>query len=151
MNFFLEPCSNNERGFLPTNYRGKQSITNSGFSCKIWSNSVNKASRKYNESNFPNSDVGNHNFCRNPTNDPNGSWCLSTNPNNAEEYCECPKQPFNNRGLSQIYSMWRKPLQNSMFVEEVSSNFVIILIFATFSSQVWISVRRVKKPNRSRV
>jgi len=63
-------------------------VTKTGHQCLKWTDSA-----EYNETEYPDSDLGNHNFCRNPTDDPSGSWCLSSNPNNAEEYCHCPKQP----------------------------------------------------------
>ncbi|CBY12639.1 unnamed protein product [Oikopleura dioica] len=31
-----------------------------------------------------------HNFCRNPTNDPKGAWCYTTNKNVHFAYCDIP-------------------------------------------------------------
>jgi hypothetical protein len=47
-----------------SDYRGCQTVTRSGLSCKKWTDSHSD----YN-------DVGPNNMCRNPDNDPNGIWC----------------------------------------------------------------------------
>ena len=33
----------------------------------------------------------NHNYCRNPDNDPNGPWCYTTDPNVRFAYCDIPR------------------------------------------------------------
>merc|ERR1712070_804360 len=50
--------------------------------------------------NFPDKDLGDHNFCRNPDSDPMGPWCYPK-PNSAydgpieREYCNLPNNDHN--------------------------------------------------------
>ena len=40
--------------------------------------------------NYPGQGLGNHNYCRNPDNEPGGAWCYTMDPSQRWEYCACP-------------------------------------------------------------
>lgn len=60
--------------------------TVSGKTCQRWD-----ASYPHKPKYFPN--PRNHNFCRNPDNDPKGLWCYTTDPKKRYEYCSCSATP----------------------------------------------------------
>ena len=73
-------------------YRGGASTTASGLECQAWtSQTPHGHSRTPN--NFPDSGLGDHNFCRNPDGEP-GPWCYTIDPSVRWKYCsqipECP-------------------------------------------------------------
>merc|ERR1712003_229437 len=43
------------------------------------------------EANYPDTGLGDHNYCRNPDNEPEGAWCYTTNPDQRWDYCGVPK------------------------------------------------------------
>jgi hypothetical protein len=73
------------------NYNGTVSTTVGGRTCQVWSLDTPQ-SHNFNY-------VGTHNYCRNPDNDPAGTWCYTTDPNVRWEYCGqdivCPQIPGN--------------------------------------------------------
>ena len=79
-------CDETIKGHLQNGYRGCQQKTKSGKTCQMWtSQSPHGHSRT--PQRYPNKGLGNHNYCRNPDNDPNGIWCYTTDPNSRWEYC----------------------------------------------------------------
>ena len=40
---------------------------------------------------YPGNGIGNHDYCRNPDNEPEGAWCYTTDSNSRWEYCDCGK------------------------------------------------------------
>lgn len=81
-----------------SNYVGKQNTTNTGKSCLKWNNqNVNNIVQglSYSNGTALSNDEKNdikrmdHNFCRNPTRDSSGIWCVVNNDNGilAKEYC----------------------------------------------------------------
>ena len=67
---------------LGANYSGIMNVTTSGFTCQVWSAS------QPNDHDFTH--VGEHNYCRNPDADPEGVWCVTTDPEETWEYCSVP-------------------------------------------------------------
>merc|ERR1712130_958749 len=61
----------------------KISRTRQGYVCQYW-NVSNPHVPQY----TPKSK--NHNYCRNPDNDPKGPWCYTTNPSTRYDYCDVP-------------------------------------------------------------
>ncbi len=63
-------------------YLGKMNVTASGIPCQTWTD------------NHPHehafTDLGEHNHCRNPDEDPEGVWCFTTDPDKRWEYCSVP-------------------------------------------------------------
>jgi len=91
-------CINNKDGNLPSDYAGDISITKSGFTCQSWTEDIPHLPRF-----FPINASDAENFCRNPDNDPKGSWCYTTDPNKRYDYCSCKTQEL--VGMSIIYSV----------------------------------------------
>ena len=67
---------------LGASYSGNVSHTISGIPCQTWSTKV-PHDHDYTE-------VGEHNYCRNPDGSPNGVWCLTAHPAKRWEYCDVP-------------------------------------------------------------
>lgn len=62
-----------------------KNTTISGRKCQNW-NSQTPHKHKYN-SEYRNKGIGNHNYCRNPSNYKNGNWCYTTDPKKKWEAC----------------------------------------------------------------
>ena len=67
---------------LGASYSGKVNVTASGTACQAWSATHPRE--------HPFTGVGDHNYCRNPTANPRGVWCLTTDPNMPWDYCSVP-------------------------------------------------------------
>ncbi|ELU12469.1 hypothetical protein CAPTEDRAFT_50153, partial [Capitella teleta] len=66
-------------------YSGTLSTTLSGRTCQRWDVQTPHA-HNVDDAHFPNDDLA-HNHCRNPSNDPGGPWCLTTDPAIRWQYC----------------------------------------------------------------
>ncbi|KAL4241093.1 Neurotrypsin [Mactra antiquata] len=73
-------CLTTERG---TQYRGTTSLTSKGTPCIKWSKSTD-----INPVTYPNTGLGDHNYCRNPDND-ESPWCFVSD--GEFEFCDIPK------------------------------------------------------------
>ena len=67
---------------LGLTYTGRLNTTLSGKTCQVWALSVPHE--------HPYTDVGEHNYCRNPNRNQRGVWCYTTDPDMRKEYCEVP-------------------------------------------------------------
>ena len=73
-----------QEGFpLGARYSGRMNVTTSGRTCQVWA-----ASEPHEHKD---TDVGEHNYCRNPFGDPQGVYCYTTDPEKRWEYCSLPK------------------------------------------------------------
>ncbi|XP_078658301.1 plasminogen-like [Branchiostoma floridae x Branchiostoma belcheri] len=72
-----------------TSYRGFVAETSSGLTCQSW-DSQEPYQHDYLPENYPDSGLENNSFCRNPDEDPNGPWCITTDPDKEWEYCTIP-------------------------------------------------------------
>ena len=71
-----------QEGFpLGATYSGKMNVTISGRTCQEWTTSQPHE--------HPFTDVGEHNYCRNPSGT-HGVWCHSTDPDKLWEHCSVP-------------------------------------------------------------
>ncbi|XP_072182245.1 uncharacterized protein [Diadema setosum] len=78
-------------------YRGLVNVTRSGRTCQRW---TLQAPHRHNRipSNYPHAGLGDHNYCRNPSN-AISAWCFTTDTNRRWEYCDigeaqttCPEE-----------------------------------------------------------
>ena len=80
---FSPGCQNEgEGGVNGQDYEGNEAKTVSGLECQKWSE------QKPHKHRF--SDIGDHNFCRNPDKH-KGVWCYTTDKNKRWELCDVPK------------------------------------------------------------
>ncbi|XP_071952274.1 uncharacterized protein [Antedon mediterranea] len=84
----IPECYESENG---ADYRGSVSTTNSGHTCQKWTSQTPHGHSRTPEA-YPNTGLGNHNFCRNPDEDilP---WCYTTDPNERWEFCDATVGP----------------------------------------------------------
>jgi len=59
------------------NYRGTQQYTIDGLKCEAWDSNTRPWQGSYTASQFPNADLGSHNYCRNPAGDAM-LWCITS-------------------------------------------------------------------------
>ena len=59
------------------NYRGTQQYTIDGLKCETWDSNTRPWQGYYTASQFPNADLGSHNYCRNPAGDAM-LWCITS-------------------------------------------------------------------------
>ena len=96
INKFFEPienlsiCDETISGYRQNGYRGCQNTTKNGITCQKWTEQSPHKHNRTNE-NYPNKGVGDHNYCRNPDNEPHGIWCYTTDKKKRWEYCS-PKE-----------------------------------------------------------
>ena len=75
--------------FRQKTYTGTVQQTLSGMTCQKWTaQSPHGHSRT--PQNYPNTGLGDHNYCRNPDNMPGGAWCYTANPLQRWDYCDVP-------------------------------------------------------------
>ena len=65
-------------------YTGGMNVTASGRTCQVW------AAQQPHEHSVG-TELGEHNYCRNPGRDIGGVWCYTTDPEKQWEYCAVPK------------------------------------------------------------
>ena len=100
---YSDACSGDEStpGIFQDGYRGCQSMTISGRTCQKWSKQSPHIHdfRNYDMStqifNFWGGwkGLGDHNYCRNPDDAPEGIWCYTTDPSRRWEYCDPSPEP----------------------------------------------------------
>ncbi len=75
---------------LQADYRGDDiSTTVGGYTCQKWTEQ-SPHSHSRTPANYPDKGLGNHNYCRNPDNEPAGAWCYTTDSGKRWDYCDVP-------------------------------------------------------------
>ncbi|XP_072049663.1 alkaline phosphatase-like isoform X2 [Amphiura filiformis] len=77
---------------LGREYRGTVSQTIHGTECQSWTEQEPHEHDRTPE-NYPDTGLGEHNYCRNPDDEPIGPWCYTTDPETRWAYC--PVGPVN--------------------------------------------------------
>ena len=67
---------------LGASYSGNINVTTSGRTCQAWSAQEPHEHRH--------TELGEHNYCRNPNGKPLGVWCYTTDPDKLWEFCSVP-------------------------------------------------------------
>jgi len=71
-----------------SNYLGTISQSINGRTCQKWTSQKPNSHTRTPE-NYPGKGLGDHNYCRNPSDAPDGAWCYTTN-GERWEYCDVP-------------------------------------------------------------
>ncbi|XP_072017805.1 plasminogen-like [Amphiura filiformis] len=74
--------------FEALNYRGSVSFTRNNQTCQKWTSHTPHSHQHITPGLYPEAGLGDHNYCRNPFDDPNGPWCYTTDPDVRYEYCD---------------------------------------------------------------
>ena len=72
---------------LGQDYRGSVAVTSSGLTCQRWT-SQTPHEHVRTEERYPGKGLGDHNYCRNPDEEPGGAWCYTVNPEIRWQYCD---------------------------------------------------------------
>ena len=86
---------------LGRDYRGYVSVTSTGRECQTWTDQE-PHNHTRTEARYPGTGLGEHNYCRNPDNEPRGAWCYTTDPESRFEYCDVGEESAtcdNNLGM----------------------------------------------------
>ena len=73
--------------YLARDYRGINTATKSGKTCQKWT-AQTPHSHGVTPENYPEGGLGDHNYCRNPDNEPGGAWCYTIEEATRWEYCD---------------------------------------------------------------
>ena len=68
---------------LGASYLGRMNVTTGGRSCQVWA-----AQQPHQHT--VGTELGEHNYCRNPNEQTSGVWCYTTDPDKRLEYCSVP-------------------------------------------------------------
>ena len=96
-------CRLTQRG---VEYTGNLSLTMSGTTCQRWDSHTPHAHVNVWAYRFPENNISKaSNYCRNPSNDPRGPWCLTEDPCVYKEYCRVPHCSPCKREFHTLYSL----------------------------------------------
>ena len=73
-------------------YKGTQSVTSSGFTCQKWTEQ-SPQSHEITPDKFGDKGIGDHNYCRNPEEKFDITWCYTTDPSVRWDSCDVPTCP----------------------------------------------------------
>ena len=71
---------------IGADYRGNMNTTKSGYTCQRWDTQKPHKHESNTPETKPHSGLD-HNYCRNPDQEPMGPWCYTTTPGKRWEYC----------------------------------------------------------------
>ncbi|XP_072049112.1 uncharacterized protein [Amphiura filiformis] len=84
-------------------YRGTVAVTVTGKTCQKWTEQV-PHQHEVTPDNYPGIGLGDHNYCRNPDNEPKGTWCYTIDEELRWEYCDIGSTRFCGSGDNECYS-----------------------------------------------
>ena len=84
--------------FIKTSHFRNHNKTKSGRKCQNWEKQIPHKHTRTSQ-NYPNKDLGNHNYCRNPDNE-SGDWCYTQDPKKRWELC---KGNYKNLKINKVY------------------------------------------------
>ena len=80
-----------EGGFAPgKDFSGRTNVTASGLTCQHWAASEPHVPKYTDVGKVGDTEAGEHNHCRNPSESPRGVWCYTTDPDVRLERCSVP-------------------------------------------------------------
>lgn len=96
--------------------------TRTGKTCQNWTSNSPQKNAFIDFDKFPAANLGDHNYCRNPNNDPNGSWCYTLDQDTEYEHC------MNKDGGKLDYSVAPslKPEDHVLNKEYVDTNSILV-------------------------
>ena len=78
-------------GFSPgKDFSGSTNVTASGLTCQHWAASEPHIPKYTDVGKVGDTVAGEHNQCRNPSDNPRGVWCYTMDPDTRLEYCSVP-------------------------------------------------------------
>ena len=80
------------RAAMKAGYKGTQSVTKEGFTCQKWTEQ-SPQSHSYTVATYGDKGVGDHNYCRNPAEKYDETWCYTTDPSKRWDWCVVPTCP----------------------------------------------------------
>ena len=81
--------SKDNRDAKGSGYNGTQSVTKSGLTCQKWAEQ-SPHTHEYTTDKHGDKGIGDHNYCRNPDEEYNMTWCYTTSPDKRWDFCEVP-------------------------------------------------------------
>ena len=88
-------------GSRSNSYTGTISVTESGLRCQKWTAQAPHA-HSYTPANYPDANLGDHNYCRNPNN-ARRPWCITDKPYRRAEFCAVPACSSNDDYMNDVW------------------------------------------------
>ncbi|XP_072048555.1 prothrombin-like, partial [Amphiura filiformis] len=88
---------------LGADYRGTVAVTKTSKTCQNWTEQV-PHQHEVTPDNYPGIGLEDHNYCRNPDNEPKGTWCYTIDEELRWEYCDIGSTRFCGNGDNECYS-----------------------------------------------
>ena len=91
----VECWDKDNRAANKAGYKGTQSVTREGYTCQKWTEQ-SPQSHDFTAANYSDKGVGDHNYCRNPEEKYDKTWCFTTDPSKQWDWCVvpiCPGKP----------------------------------------------------------
>ncbi|XP_072013340.1 scavenger receptor cysteine-rich domain-containing protein DMBT1-like [Amphiura filiformis] len=91
---------------LGQDYRGVVAVTSSDVTCQLWT-SQTPHEHVRTEDRYPGKGLGEHNYCRNPDEEPGGAWCYTVDPDIRWQYCDIgtPRESCDGAGTPEEHSL----------------------------------------------
>ena len=104
----IECWNNDDRDAKGSGYKGTQSVTKGGFTCQKWTEQ-SPQQHGFDPGAYGDKGVGDHNYCRNPQEKHDETWCYTTSPDKRWDWCEVPSCDADTTGLHRHLSSIEAP------------------------------------------